>query len=229
MTIHQKKIRALIEFFAGGAVGSIVGLIAGVSVSPVTSTILGSLSTGLLVLLGFKASKDDAEPHNSLRVLGFGIVCSVCLLAGMYIRTHGLLSPSLNTQDKSLANVFPDASLRQQILLLTNYGMESQRGNLGTANGAIESHGTSQTENKPTLPVVLTKKSESSSAGINNSVLRKGLTDNCAIGRRSNFSSLDAFMKELDRIDPGLKQVIESVPRESQDSLSQKLSQYICH
>jgi hypothetical protein len=227
--VNQRTFRPLVEFLAGGAVGSIVGLIAGLSVSPVTSTILGSLSTGLLVLLGFKASKDDSDSNNSLRVFGFGLVCSICLLIGIYIRTNGVLSPSLKTQDNTLANVFPDPILRQQILLLANFGMESGVGREGASPGTAETKKFTPGETGQNVPIILTKKSDSPASGVNEGVLRKGLTDNCAVGRRTNFSSLTEFIKELDRIDPGLKKVIESAPREYQDTLSHQLSEYICH
>ncbi|MGO8719854.1 MAG: hypothetical protein ACLQMO_11640, partial [Acidobacteriaceae bacterium] len=92
----MNKLHWILEFAAGAAIGLLVGLIAGLSISPVTQTVLGSLSAGLLILLGLKQSKESTqEAAHTIRILGFGLSCSIALILGVFLRTHSTLSPDL--------------------------------------------------------------------------------------------------------------------------------------
>jgi hypothetical protein len=231
------KRTGFLEFLAGAGIGSVVGFVAGLTVSSVASTLLGALSTGLLVLLGLKASTtEEQSTRQTLRVAGFGILCSLCLLLGVYLRTNQTLAPSLTAQNSTLAIVFPDPAVRQQILLLTNYGLQYpsvfEDHNDRKAANETKPQNPGSTENSsvhpaPTgrLEVVDKGVPSAESAGL----LRVGASSFCAFARRDKFKDLPSYLAALDRFNPPLKKLIESAPIGYQDDLSHSLSQYLCH
>lgn len=224
----------LLKFGAGGAIGLLVGLIAGLSVSPVTSTILGALSAGLLVLLGFKDSKggDNSQGH-ALKVLGFGLFCSIALVLGISLRTHQVLSPSLETQKKRLmaVKVFTPDDI-SAILLSTNFGLvpirksDAEEGVKSVYNDKRNSTNVHGEAKAPvnTQPVSGVASADLAYAGL----LRAGSTEFCQIARREQFRDVRAYLDALKIKDPGLAHVIESVPESDRDALSYSLSEYIC-
>src|SRR5580658_8293616 len=129
----EGKITFLTNLCAGIGVNALVGLVMGLSTSPVTSTILGSLSAGLLVLLGLTSPRDGGGPsQQSVSVAAFGFSCAVLLTVGVYLRAHNVLAPSLDDQDSRLRSTFPDASQRRRILLFENYGLLAQNNDSST-------------------------------------------------------------------------------------------------
>ncbi len=77
---------------AGAGVGLVIGIVMGLSNSPVVGIILGSLSAGLLALLGLSGGKDDIA--SSARIASFGFTCVVGIILGIAMRTHSWLSPT---------------------------------------------------------------------------------------------------------------------------------------
>jgi hypothetical protein len=217
------KLGGFIELGAGAALGLLVGLIAGLSISPVTSTVLGALSAGLLILLGFKESKDGVHSGNhGLRVLGFGVFCSISLVAGISLRTHQTLSPSLEKQRQSLsaAQVFTPGEI-EQILLSTNFGIQPSPKTLTGGNG------TQTGTNRPAesdQPGLKGQPGDLAIAGY----LRAGSADFCQLARREKFRDVHGYVAELNNIDPRLAHVIESAPESDRDRLSKSLSEYLC-
>jgi len=131
------KYSSVVEFGAGSAIGTLLGLIMGLSASPVVSVVLGTLATGLLALLGFaQKSSSTGEiqipSHNSLRVFGFGLFCAAFLLVGVLFRTYDALAPSLSAQEQKLSSCktlsAPDV---RQILLLRAFGLIANGGAKG--------------------------------------------------------------------------------------------------
>jgi len=225
------RIREWLEFAAGSSIGLLVGLIAGLSISPVTSTILGALSTGLLILLGFKESKEGVQTErHMLRVLGFGLFCSVFLLVGINLRTRQVLSPPLEKQKQRLkdADIFTDADI-EQILLSTNFGLKP-----ATKPGTVEVHplpddgkkrpGDTQGEPSKTTDTARAGSADLAYAGI----LRAGSVEFCQTTRREQFKDVRAYLDAVRRRDNGLAHVIETVPKDYQDDLSKSLNAYIC-
>lgn len=225
--------RAL-QFSSGAAIGLVVGLIAGLSISPVTQTLLGALSAGLLVLLGFKApdTGSSGNPH-ALRTLGFGTFCSLALIIGIGLRTHSVLSPSLSLQKQNLvnANVFTPNEI-DQILLSTNFGLTSSapstqdgskippnnKTNSSNAPGEKESPsqaGTGEQAKPGTMGAAGLLRSESG-------------TTFCRVARRGQFKDLSAYLAEIHRVNPRLYHLLQSAPEQYRDQLSKSLSDYLC-
>ncbi len=232
------KSRGFIEFAAGAAIGLLVGFIAGLSISPVVATILGALSTSLLVLLGFKESKDPitAVAH-AIRVLGFGLFCSISLIAGVLFRTYGVLSPPLEAQKQHLAKVFSPAEI-DQILLLTNYGLRPSADHASSAP-TIDSQDKKpvpdkkvvpdEREGKDKKPKADLEQSQSETAALASSgSLRAGSPQFCDAARREKFKTVDEYVKELRRWDTKLAGFIESIPPDSRDQVARSLSKSLC-
>ena len=90
------------QLFAGAGLGLLVGILVGLSSSPVVSTVVGALAAGIITLLGFvRPGKDDESAHTGgsmVRLGSFGLACTAAVLSGLFIRTHNWLSPSLAEQ-----------------------------------------------------------------------------------------------------------------------------------
>ncbi len=90
------------QLFAGCGLGLLVGVLVGLSSSPVVSALIGALAAGMVTLLGFNRPTKEGDPPYAegsvLRLGTFGISCAVAVLLGLYIRTHNWLSPTISDQ-----------------------------------------------------------------------------------------------------------------------------------
>ncbi len=90
------------QLFAGTGLGLLVGVLVGLSSSPVVSVVVGALAAGMVTLLGFVRSTKEGEPSYTegsvIRLGSFGVACAAAVLFGLYIRTHNWLSPSIADQ-----------------------------------------------------------------------------------------------------------------------------------
>ncbi len=84
------------NFAVGAALGVLLGLLVGLSASEVVAGVITGLVGLLGTVLGLR-SETAAGPipgGNGARVGGFAIAMAAALLAGILVRTHGLLEPS---------------------------------------------------------------------------------------------------------------------------------------
>ena len=89
------------QLFAGIGLGLLVGILVGLSSSPVVSVVVGALAAGMVTLLGFvqsKAGETSTSEGSVVRLGGFGVACTAAILLCLLIRTHNLLSPSIADQ-----------------------------------------------------------------------------------------------------------------------------------
>ena len=90
------------QLFAGVGLGLLVGILVGLSSSPVVSVVVGALAAGMVTLLGFTRSSKGSEPSYSegstIRLGGFGVACAAAVIWGLFIRTHNWASPSIAEQ-----------------------------------------------------------------------------------------------------------------------------------
>jgi hypothetical protein len=106
------------QLFAGTGLGLLVGILVGLSSSPVVSVVVGALAAGMVTLLGYTRSSKDGEHAYSegsvLRLGSFGVACAVAILCGLYIRTHNWLSPTITDQvaDVQKAGYTPEEAHR---------------------------------------------------------------------------------------------------------------------
>jgi hypothetical protein len=94
------------QLFAGIGLGLLVGLLLGLSSSPVVSLVVGALATGMVTLLGFVRSNKDPESAytegSAIRLGSFGFSCAAAVLLGLCIRTYNWASPSVEEQVKKV-------------------------------------------------------------------------------------------------------------------------------
>jgi len=80
------------DIFAGIGLGGALGMIVGLSVTPVVSVVVGGLTSLLAVFLGLQGGSDapaalKAVRLNGARIGGFGLALAAGVLAGLFIRT----------------------------------------------------------------------------------------------------------------------------------------------
>lgn len=85
----------LTAIFSGSGLGLAVGLFMGLSVSPIVGVVIGAIASSLAVFLGFGDEKHTSA--KSLRIGAFGLAAALSAILGIYIRSHNLLSPSLDS------------------------------------------------------------------------------------------------------------------------------------
>jgi hypothetical protein len=93
------------QLFAGAGLGLLVGVLVGLSSSPVVSGLVGALAAGMVTLLGFaRPAKEDQQDQPSytdgsvVRLGSFGLACAAAVILGLFIRTHNWASPSIAEQ-----------------------------------------------------------------------------------------------------------------------------------
>lgn len=87
--------RTFRELAAGAGFGLLVGLIVGLAVTQAVGTLLASLLAGLGAFLGLRSGGDaQVRPLPLVRLAGFGWLCAVGLVGGIYLRAGNRLSPA---------------------------------------------------------------------------------------------------------------------------------------
>jgi hypothetical protein len=203
------------EFGAGASIGALLGLIMGLSVSPVVLTVLGALAAGLLALLGFSDrsnSADEAPSKSALRVFGFGALCTLFLIVGIIFRTHDTLAPSIADQENRLSGsgLFSKPEIHQ-ILLLKAFGLAPSSG-LKSTDG---------------LQAVEGRNIAASSAA----VLFASQAEICQVMRRDQYNSISSYVQSLK--DHGgnyasLANAIADQKPEDQERIAASLSDLLC-
>jgi hypothetical protein len=98
----------LLQTVSGIALGLLLGTLVGFSQSPVVAAVVGALTGGLVLFLGFNTKPDaDGQPTQDSRaaagrLAGFGFACTVALVFSLYARTHDTLSVAVATQVNTL-------------------------------------------------------------------------------------------------------------------------------
>jgi hypothetical protein len=106
------------QLFAGTGLGLLVGILVGLSSSPVVAVVVGALAAGMVTLLGFARPAKDGDTayaEGSVYRLGsFGVACAIAVLLGLYVRTHNWTSPSIADQVSEVqkAGYSPDDARR---------------------------------------------------------------------------------------------------------------------
>jgi hypothetical protein len=96
------------QLFAGAGLGLLVGVLVGLSSSPVVAGLVGALAAGMVTLLGFaRPAKENQQAQPSytgysegsvVRLGSFGVACAAAVILGLFIRTHNWASPSIAEQ-----------------------------------------------------------------------------------------------------------------------------------
>jgi hypothetical protein len=90
------------EVLAGVGLGFAVGILVGMSTSPVVAIVVSSLAAVLATFFGLSAPSNDAT--RVLRIASFGFACPVAVILGLGVRSHNWLGPSVEQQIKDWTN-----------------------------------------------------------------------------------------------------------------------------
>ena len=113
------------QIFSSVGIGLLIGILLGLSASPVVGLVVGSVTALLASLIGANIPTKSGEQATAERVsqeqiklIGiragvFGLTCVVGIFAGIYMRTHNMLSP-------------PKPTLKQLFEELTDIGFDTQ-------------------------------------------------------------------------------------------------------
>jgi hypothetical protein len=90
------------EIFAGVGLGAAVGILVGMSNTPVVAIVVSSLVA--LVATFFGLSTQTTEGAKVLRIASFGLACPIAVFVGLGARSHGWLTPSIQHQIANWTN-----------------------------------------------------------------------------------------------------------------------------
>lgn len=122
----QGRIPAWADWLGGAAIGILLGLMIGLSATPVVSMVI----SGLVALLGGLFGLSESSPFkpslaSARRLIGFALAAAILTPVGMHVRTHNSFAPSLADQKADLATIgYADGSDEQrEMLLYLRYGL----------------------------------------------------------------------------------------------------------
>ena len=109
------------NIIAGCSFGLLLGVMVGMSKSPVVGTVLGALCTVVVAVLGAapRAQEKDRAFGDPAWITSFAFTCLLGLFAGVYVRTHDLLSPRLEERVAQLRELGIDDKEIASVLVKT--------------------------------------------------------------------------------------------------------------
>jgi hypothetical protein len=107
------------DWLGGGALGCLLGLLVGMSSTPVVTIIITALVALLAGLFGLSDKSPIKMSGAAVRRLAaFGLAASALIVVGVWLRTHDVLAPSVEQQKQMLrAMGYEDRSKEQTELL----------------------------------------------------------------------------------------------------------------
>ncbi|WP_143290894.1 hypothetical protein [Burkholderia pseudomallei] len=114
-----------LDFLTGGAMGLLVGALIGLSTVPVVGGLVTALTALVGAFLGLAAptSTRMAFSLRAWRIIGFGFVCVVAIVAGIYLRTSQVLQPSIKDQVKALTDAEFDPLVARELIAYRDFGI----------------------------------------------------------------------------------------------------------
>ncbi len=99
---------ALANFLGGACLGLLLGLLVGMSSTPVVANVIAAFTAAMIAFIGLRANDSPNSPSDETsrsssalaRTSGFALACVASVLLGLFIRTHDLLSPTLADRAK---------------------------------------------------------------------------------------------------------------------------------
>ncbi len=119
------------DLFAGAGLGLLLGVIVGMTTSPVVEIVVGTLMSLLAVFLGLEGSKVLKSEGlaglkvNHMRIGAFGFATLIGLLVGLFIRINNPLVAPLDDQFERWTAAFPnDPLLVKQMVIYERTGIQ---------------------------------------------------------------------------------------------------------
>lgn len=112
------------ELAVGAALGGLVGLLLGLSISDV----VGSALSAILVLLGaaFGLGAAEGGPLRSGRpgrIIGFGCACAAGVVGGVWLRAHSALGPDASAQMETWRDLGASDALALDLVIYQRLGL----------------------------------------------------------------------------------------------------------
>ncbi len=139
------------QIFSSVGIGSLIGILLGLSSSPVVGLVVGSITALLASLIGLKTpATDDSDSQvltsSQLKLAGirtgsFGLACVLGIVVGIYMRTHNVLSPvepTLEVQFNELTQIGFSPKEARDLLVIKRFGNKSTA-NKGESSAATQS------------------------------------------------------------------------------------------
>jgi hypothetical protein len=117
---HQATL--ITSVFSGVGIGIMVGLLMGLAApqgadaKSIVSIFIGAVGVALAALLGLNDRHFSVA--KGLRIGSFGLAVTIAALSGIYIRDHGLLSPSTEDRFDMVSRIIPNLSDREKMRML---------------------------------------------------------------------------------------------------------------
>ena len=185
------------QIFSSVGIGLLIGILLGLSASPVVGLVVGSLTALLVSLIGAKNPNKAGEPEPAerisqerLKLIGiragvFGLTCVVGIFTGIYMRTHNVLSP-------------PEPTLKQLVAELTDIGFSAQEARELVVVRIVNTESSIEKINKETMAPI---------SALQNTVLFSIDSATCEkidIDRFDNISAVIGYYRNLE-LSPLLK------------------------
>lgn len=119
------------EVLAGSGIGMLVGLLLGLSVSPVVGSVLSGLAALLAAFFGLSTTsraageaEDDIRSQGRVwRLTGFGFVCALAVLVGLFIRANNVLMTSPESRIERWTRAGYSRHLAKEIVAFQELGV----------------------------------------------------------------------------------------------------------
>jgi hypothetical protein len=128
-----------ISFYSGSGIGLLIGVLMGIAVSPTVGIIIGTLSSTLAVLLGL----NDKHFSNAkaMRIGSFGFACVLGVFLGIFMRTHNVLSPSIQEMKKEYTDVNYKEPQALDFIAFKEFGILNKDWRMAASSGDSTSGG----------------------------------------------------------------------------------------
>jgi hypothetical protein len=135
----EKQGIVIKEILAGSGIGLLVGLLLGLSVSEVVGSVLSGLAALLGAFFGLYDSQkpnakegdgDSQRESRSWRIAAFGFICAFAVVAGILIRSHNLLSISIEDRIATWTQAGYEPEEAREIVVFQELGIAADDWNI---------------------------------------------------------------------------------------------------
>jgi hypothetical protein len=105
--------------------GLLVGALIGLSTVPVVAGVISALTALVGGFLGLAAPTSARIPFSlqCWRIVGFGLISVLAIIAGIYLRTSQALQPPIKDQVKALTEAGFDTPTAQELIAYRDFGI----------------------------------------------------------------------------------------------------------
>ena len=121
--------RVLGHAFAGGGLGLCVGVLVGMTTSPIVGTVIGALTALFATIFGGQLTlspqpdQPTTDPSGFARIGAFGAMCTVGVLLGVAIRAHNLLGEKPADEVQALEQAGYSRPVALQLVMYRDFGL----------------------------------------------------------------------------------------------------------